>query len=61
MQNQIIKHMTKSYISHISKTNNQNFQHIISLVNSQQVNPNKKRYLEFSRYNYICYPKISTF
>ena len=61
MQNQIINHMTKSYISHVSKTNNQNFQHIISLLNFQQVNPNKRCYPKFLRYKYICYPKISTF
>ena len=35
MKNQFINHMTKSYISHVSKKNNQNFQHIISLLNSQ--------------------------
>ena len=61
MQNQIINHMTKSYISHVSKTNIQNCQYIISLLNSQQVNPNKRCYPEISKYKYICYPKISTF
>ena len=44
--------MTKSYISHVSKTNNKKFQHIISLLNSQQVNPNKRCYPEYSKYKY---------
>ena len=61
MQNQVINHMTKSYISHVSKTINHNFQHIISLLNSEQVNTNKICYPKFSKYKYICYPKISTF